>query len=212
MVYKKNYKKNNKIQGNSYVKKVARQEAQKVISREIETKTHDTAAYANTCDSLTGYVRSMTFAIGQGITDSSYIGSKISPIGLGIRWYLERVDVTNSFRMIVMQVKTTGIPTWQNTLYNISGIAQFNYFKSLHKDYDDTFRILYDKVHTINNDKTVMNGKIWIKGNRLNQIAFTGATGTTPEKAGLYFMVLSDSIATTHPYVSYYSRLYYKDA
>lgn len=218
MVYKKNYPKKN-YQKNKEIKQVARKEVKKALNQEIETKAYDgivddveTTFYGTTYSMTYNYNGSSSMV--QGITDYGYLGNKIQPFMLQIRWRLANTgtaDVSyNMVRILVLQVIGGGTPSPANVLafdvYDYTPLSPYD------RNYRDTYRVLHDKLHIINYDSVeAICGKITIKKN-MAPITFSDASGTI-QTGGIYVVIYSDEDSLdTSPKLSMCHRLYYKDA
>lgn len=196
-------------------RKIARQEAKKVVNRTIESKIYDGVIAATGID-YTGQTFPMTAnnqgvsAIAQGSGDANYIGSKITPTHLTIRGNWVCVDVQNMVRCIVVQVIGGGIPTTSTVLASVTNVRAP--LSPLERDYDKTFRVLADRTWQLSTtDRIATAFKIKIGMKHLRPIWFNDAAGSV-ERGGLYLLVISDSAAASHPVIQVYHRMFFKDA
>lgn len=197
------------------VRKVARKEAKKVLQSQIESKSYDGQLTAIQVDYSTGYVASITenpsagTSIVAGTGETNYIGKVITPTHLTIRGTMAIGDTTNFMRLIVVQDRAAGIPTLANLL---TASSQYSVISTYDRQFNDTYRVLYDKLYTLDVDTPVKAFKIKLSGKKLNRIFFGSTTGTV-ERGGIYFCLVSDSAAVTHPTITACMwRLFFKDA
>lgn len=195
---------------NNYVHRVARVEAKRVVARAVETKIYDLTSHSNAIDWSTGYVLSVSSAIARGTGETNYIGDKIAPVGIRCAFQYTRADASNMLRLVVIQNKAGGVPLL-NTL--LQGTANLSAPLSPYDtNYDNTYRVLYDKVVSMDNIRNLTSVHIVkIPGKKLRPIVFNDAAGTI-EAGGIYFCWISDSGAAAHPTVDLRMRLYFKDA
>lgn len=200
---KKNYQKNNQM------RKIAKEEAKKVVKREIEVKEHD--EMNNTTISTTINNTDPIQTLVRGTDANDFIGDKINPTGLSIRMVGLAGDSHNIVRLLVIQDKDiVGSPTLGTMFENTTYPA----VSSLNTNYTHQYNVLYDKTIALST-----NGgggafpfvkRIYIKGKRLRQIRFDSAGDCN---AGQIWIVgVSDSNALAHPSFQIYTRLYFTDA
>lgn len=192
------------------VRAIARVEAKKVVSKAIETKMHDVNQTTVPIDYTIGYVSSMTSALTRGTAENQYLGDKITPVGLSVRMQFTRVDATQMIRCIVIQNRAGGVPLLSTLLQSVGNITAP--LSPYDVDYDNTYRVLYDQVWSMDSIRgTTMIKKLKLNYRRLRPIWFNGADGEL-ERGGIYLMFISDSAVSSHPTVDFRARLYYKDA
>lgn len=189
---------------------IARQEAKRAINRTIETKSFDSNVQAQGLDYTTGYVGNLLSGITQGVSESQYIGDKITPRGLSIRAQLTRSDSTQLLRIIIIQNKAGGTPLLSTLLQSVGNIRAP--LSPLDIDYNHTYRVLYDTCISMDSIRgTTRQLKIHIPWKKFRSVVFNDAVGTY-EAGGIYLCAISDSSAVAHPTIEYYSRIWYKDA
>jgi len=199
------------------VRSIARQEAKKVVAKSIETKSRDSQLAYAAVDATIGIVNSFTSGMIRGTGDTEYIGQQITPISLDVRWIMDMfassADNFNSFRVLIIQDKAQGVPTIAN-IFESSGNNRTP-LSAIDRLFNETYKIVYDSgtmlVSASGGPSLQKVGHIHISGKRLRKIVFNDAVAT-PESGGLYFIIVSDSTALSHPLFTYYARLQYKDA
>lgn len=199
----------------SNVRVVARKEAKKVIESQIESKNYDGSFSAAQIDNASGYVVPVTenpfgaTIITQGAGETNYIGKMITPTHLTVRGTMGLADATNFVRIMILQDRSAGVPTIPNLL---QGSSTFSVISALDRSYNDTYRVLYDKLFTLTDVSTPVKAfKIKISGKKLARIYFNSASGAL-ERGGIYIAMVSDSAAVVHPTITAYWRLFFKDS
>lgn len=195
---------------NTYVRKVARAEAKKVVARAVETKVYDYSASAQAIDYTNGLVVSATTTMTRGTAENQYIADKIHPVGVRLSMQYTRADATQMLRLIIIQNKGGGVPLL-NTLLAATGNITAP-LSPYDLNYNDTYRVLYDKLVSMDSIRgTTMTSIVKIPAKKLRQLTFNDGAGTV-EAGGIYFCWISDSAVAAHPTVDYRFRFYYKDA
>lgn len=204
--------------GDYHIKKIARIEAKKVVSKKVESKVYDRSNSAFNIDyNMSSSVFSMTGSMVPGTLEGQFIGDSIEPTHLRIKWTFETVDFTNICRVIVLQdIAGSGVPT-ANTLFQSAGniITPLSAYNTA---YNQTYKILYDEFFVgvygaYGTNSYKISGDIRITSKKLRKVGFLGGAGNSDVTSGaLYLCFVSDSSNVTPPIGQYYSRLYYKDA
>lgn len=224
-----------KVNGSKTMHRVARQEAKKVIKREIETKFFEgstsrsaIAGVQTIDDNGRNFVVTKDYSdviidstngttIKQGIGSAEYIGLHINPVYLAIHFSIVNAtgmlaEVYNTVTIMITQgigaFTYNQVSTENQLTYNDSYVAPLGFIP---REYNDRYRILYRKRFTVDSDDPVRTGNIKISGKKLRKISFTNALGIT-EAGPLCISVVSDSGSEPHPQVFLGWRLYYKDA
>lgn len=202
---------------NSQTRRIARQEAKKVVAKEIESKIYDgSTADVGVDYSGTSAVWSMTAdpvagtAMTQGISDYQYLGSKINPTHLTVRGLWTHVATENNMvRVILVQVIVSGTPTLANLLESVGNIRAP--LSPYDRTYNDTYRVLADRMYTTNDQRPIVPFKIKVPGKKLRFIHFADGSGTV-ERGAIYLCAISDSAVASHPSIQFVHRMFYKDA
>lgn len=214
MPYKrKTYTRRRRPVANKTVKRVARYEAKKVLDKEVETKQTDVSLAASSVDYTTGVVQALHANLTVGTGANQYLGTRIHPIYLHIRYKIAAADLTNIVRIIIVQVRAGGVPTLANTLESVSNVRAP--LSDYEVDYNHTYTVLFNRLITVEGgnapgSSTFRIGEIKIRPKKLRAMFWTAAG--TIERGGIYFLAISDSAIASHPTVEFYSRLHYKDA
>jgi len=217
MPYKKTNRKYSKKPRNTAVRRVARTEVKKQLNRQIESKMFDGAINDTSIDysgstSAWNLLSDVTGAgaITQGVGAAQYVGTTIRPTYVMIKGLITPADATNLVRVFVIQVITTGTPTVSNLLQSVGNIRAP--LSSLDVHYDKTYRVLADRLYSVDTTSVVQKYfKIKIGMRQMRPIHFQGASGAY-ETGGLYVLAVSDSAIAAHPIMRMYWRIHYKDA
>lgn len=91
--------------------------------------------------------------VAQGNSDSTRIGSKITIVGIEMR-YLANSDITGNVRVLLVQNRQANGATITAAELFQDATAIDAVVSVFHKDFRRKFRILYDKVHNFSNNST----------------------------------------------------------
>lgn len=200
---------------------IARSQALKVVNKNIESKLYNgklalsgtTIDYTGTMYSIFSDVPAGT-TITQGVAQSQYIGEKIRPTHISVRYALtnESADTNNIMTCVIIQAKGASLPggSFVNIFQSVGNVsAPLSPFSD---DYDDRFRVLYRKTVSLTlGTDNLRTYKVNIPYNKLAPIVFLDPAGTI-EANGIYIGWISDSGIAVHPTVRAQWRLFYKDA
>lgn len=212
MPYRKTYRKRTyrKRTKPSTVRRIVRQE----VNKAEESKMYD-GAQENIQVSTSGLAyylfsdpNSIT-NITNGSADSQYVGTKIKASHISMRGTVTATDARNTFRLLVIQSKGVFVPTGSTVFQNTYALSAP--FLGLNKAYNDRYRVIVDRMITVDATDTTKQFKIMIPGKRLYATNFSDANGTA-ENGGLYVVMITDSSVPAHPEVSIAWRVFYKDA
>jgi len=211
-----------KSQQEKRMAKIARSQALKVVNKNIESKFYDgKLALAGTVVDYNGILLNMfidvpagSTTITQGSGQSQYVGEKIRPTHISLRYAAsnELADDNNLMTCVILQAKGLFIPgaTMANILDSTGNISAP--VSPFDQDYDDRFRVLYRKTFALTKlNENCKVFKVNIPYNKLAPIHFNDAAGTV-ESAGLMIGWISDSSLAVHPTIRAQWRLFYKDA
>lgn len=139
---------------------------------------------------------------------NNFIGSRIKPINLTIRVTAYVGDNYNTMRVGVFQQTGNSVGIVPSTFYTTvaNPDTPVNSYPPL------PFNTLSDRMLklVINQDSSLQFFKLFIPGSKLLPITFNPG-GTTISSGALCMVVLSDSLAPTHPSIQVYSHLKYTD-
>jgi len=199
---------NNKGKPNG--KPVTKKQVEQMIRGEQEIKFLDVVnsisiSYGGTVVSLSD--------LGQGSTNITRIGNKITPRSLQWRMTLTCADSYNIVRFIVFrwnQRFSLDPPDTSDILQLVNSTNAVNAPYTF--DERAAFKIIHDE--TITMVLSTSRNTFYVQGDlRLKQkeIDYFGSS-TTDVMNGYYCMFISDSSVTTHPAANYYFRLQYADS
>lgn len=168
----------------------------------VEYKHHDDSFNVNV--STTGDLNHLS-NITLGDTGNTRDGSSIKLTGLNIRYCLTKhASATQDIvRFMIVQCTLDNVPT-------TVGILKTATIQSL-RDLSQTkkWKVLYDRIHTLNTDKPEVFNSINIKSFPDNHIQWD-TDGTSPKSGALYCLALNTD-AVNEPVIDLQSRLRYID-
>lgn len=219
--------------GSKTMHKIARQEAKKVVNKEVETKfvdgalnldgTQEVSAFGFNAKltkdwSASGQITSSNgVEISQGTGADQYIGSAIHPVYISINWSIENAtgmvpDSFNTISIMVIQAKGYFLFDPINTANQLTAVNTITApLGMLPREYNDRYRILYHKVFTVDADDPIKAGRIRIPTKKLRKLVFNDDIGTV-EANPIVLSVRSDSTASPNPTMTAFWRFYFKDA
>jgi len=147
----------------------------------------------------------------QGDTDVTRDGDKIKLEEISFRYTVQIADTTNVFRVILFQWHPSSSPGITNILLTVGSANGVN--SALTVDYEQQYKILYDRTHYLNNvavPQTGLTEAVVIKKGFQKQMQFIagGTTGTNH----IWAAFISDSAAATHPSINSSMRIRFSDA
>lgn len=187
------------------------QSTSNTLTKAVEFKVADAAAAASNIDN-TGLVPDLLNNLVRGTSYiNNFLGNKIKPRGIQLRFSWRAGDPANVCRIICFQWLNSTVPTTADVLATATGP-----WSAINYDNIQFLNILYDSIFNINEyfagarsqfgpEKTV-----YIKGKKLFPVDFASGSATV-NKGGLYLCLISDSGAATHPSISYYTRVTFAD-
>lgn len=176
----------------------------------IEPKYLDTSAVAQSV-STSGTFAYLTL-LNNGTTDITRIGDMISLHSIDMRWSAIVADATNIVRVVLIQWNpdtTIETPTY-NAVFAGAGSPVNSPFNH---DGNKKFTVVYDKRVFLSTAIGTAGDAVYIMATNSklnNRIQFI--SGSQNSMGGLYLILLSDSIASTHPTVDYSVRINWYDA
>jgi len=139
---------------------------------------------------------------------NNYVGSRIKPINVTVRFSLVAGDATNFMRIGIFQLtgSASGV-TASNFFYNTT------HWNTMLTPYPtNPFNTLHDSMHTlvIGSDTQVKLFKVYIPASKLLPVTFN-PSGTSITSGAIYCCVLSDSAAAPNPTVGTNLSIKYLD-
>lgn len=185
--------------------------ASKQINKRAETKHHLTEnSYAV---SSAGSSMIHLTGVPQGDTSITRDGEEIYIRSVQARYQMTNGDENNEFRIIVFQWFDDGLPTLDDILQGGAGTS-YPYLAPYSEDSLDKRRILYDRVHTMDNNYSggVKSGygKFMITKIPRRKMEFDGSATSTPMN-GIYVVAVSDSAAAPHVTLRLFTKLRFLD-
>jgi len=215
---------------NNLMHKIAKQEAKKVVAKEIEVK--NIYQYSNPgaghgfvnvgASTATGALaQNLLAGMEHGLKDQNMIGDKIKPAYIKINYAIKSTstDNFNLVRLIVVQVIGGGVANIDNVLLSTGNNA--TPLSPYDPDYRETYRVLYDSVHDVHaydsfpgSAKCTKTGSIFIPGKKLRQVHFLikEEPAMAVAAGNLIFFAVSDSTSDPDPQILYWTNVGYTDA
>lgn len=194
-------------------------EIDKKVDQEVERKTHDVLFNAVVLTTVPQFT-DLTALI-QGINFNNRIGIRctIDSIQLKLRFVMG--DTTQYIRCVLFQWYGEGSgtpPTWYDIFqYGTGGgglpLNQSEYMSPFTVSHGTVplYRILGDFSVTLDVDNVIQQYNLYLSKGFRKMIDFDNTTALSGT-GHIYLMIISDSGAVTHPNVSGYSRIRFKDA
>lgn len=203
---------------NNYGKKKRKSKVSKRLRRDIETVLDEKDAkevelkYIDT-DHTTpqnitnaGIINHLS-ACAEGTGYDERVGLKIKGKSLQIRFELIHSDSTNMIRVIVLRWFCSSTPTVADIIHAPAASTPWP-LNPLNINNSKEIQILYDNLFALS---TYTNAnqvdKFYI--NKPMNISFE--TDDTRDNGHLYLLAISDSVASTHPTIGYWSRVRFTD-
>lgn len=182
-------------------------QVKKILSANEETRAFDT--YERIQVSSTGSITDLSTIV-QGDAVNQREANLVNPVSIRLFFYSEIADSTNICRYIVFrwhEDDTFDAPVPGDVL-NLGALASdLQWINMTNYGQRKNFTILYDSVHRL--DSSFQHHFEAKKLKLKKKIAFD--TGVNTGKDHIYLLRISDSTAVTHPSMTVYARLYYKD-
>lgn len=174
-----------------------------------EPKYFDTSGVAVAMSS-SGFFLSLTSTT-NGTTDITRIGDQVELHSMEFRYSVSVADATNIMRLVIFQWNaddTTDTPSFSKLM--VSGSQTWN--SPFNHDNSSKLTILYDKVLTLATYYPVKHESFLLPLDRqpVRKI-LKYAAGSTTGNNMIYMYAVSDSTATTHPFIDYYARVNFYD-
>jgi len=150
----------------------------------------------------------------QGTQMINRLGNEISLRSLNIRGELLTGDPTNQVRLVLIQwlSETASLTVMNNVIFN-NALGGFTYLSSYAKEYAGKFKVLGDKLISLNTVSTP--NKIFrfsVRRFASNVIRYNSqVAGNLVTKGGLFLLALSDSNVIPNVAISFESRITFVD-
>lgn len=199
---------------------------QRVIRRTSETKVCDTYQTPTVFSNLSPIAADLC-QIAVGTTDVSRVGSKITPVGMIMRYWIDpqstqtwqapvRVVIVQDFR------QSTSVPQITDFLKDANGASSTGTAYLMPKAWEDSpnFRIIHDSMDNCGpyqgaNSSPYGHFKI-ITPKAFKDVHYKGNGAAVNENSSgrLFLYILTNvaaSVSSLPPQISYHVRMYYKD-
>lgn len=187
------------------VRKIARNEAEKVILRDSEIKYHNTQ-YDGGIDNA-GIIYDLS-AVAQGDTDITRDGDRLMPTTMDLAFLLNGETHSGVSRLIVFRWFNNDTPT-PSLILNTTGTS-YSTVSPYYHDYKDKFNILLDKSLVVsNNGKEIAQYKKRLYLAKTKQIQYVAGSTTGTNK--LFALVIGDGILAGTPDSYLYTHMRYRD-
>jgi hypothetical protein len=181
--------------------------------REVEYKVTDTSTTGGNVTS-SGTVVNLLASLTRGDDYlNNFLGNKINPAGIQVRYQFRVGDPSNIMRVIIFQWMDSTTPA-------VSGILQTptTNLSALLATNKTNINVLHDRVYSgsetyagaLSYMETVPSKTIYIKGKNIYPVEFQAGANTV-QKGGLYMLLISDSGAAPTPTASWYIRTTFAD-
>lgn len=179
----------------------------KQLRKQTETKHYDRNITSTSVTDL-GSIWDLQ-SMAQGDSDNDREGDSITAMSYQLRYSITAGDTTNLIRLIMFQWRdVANFPAASQILQSYgSSLGVLSPYKH---DTKPLFKILVDKICSVDTDDPSVTGKIYIGKGFFRKIQYNTPGGSTVNN-GIYFLAISDSGAVTHPDIEFVSRCRYKD-
>lgn len=201
------------------------------------TRLHPDFKVNDTFNNLQVDVTPSFISVLSGMTTGSaargqYVGRTIAPVGLDLRFEIIGsqtstflgADLYNNLRLMVFQwmddATVTGAGTFQSIADGLgAGFATtspitFKNYNNIEVLMDENFQTFINAFESTPGGYAVSNlqcGRRYIKAKKMREVEFDGTGGDTTTKGGLFYVVVSDSVAVPNPTINIVSRLTFLD-
>lgn len=154
-------------------------------------------------------------ALSQGSGDTQRIGDSINVTSLHVKGYTTRADTTNIVRLIVFLWKPLSsdiAPLAGSVIDSSTWSADPTqaYYNVDRRRKPRQYKVLYDKTWYLDSDHTIIPFSFNYMPKTPIKINFASGSSTASDNQ-IYFQMMSDSAAASHPILLFSSRIYYTD-
>lgn len=162
--------------------------------------------------STSGFLASL-FPANRGTNSiNEFVGNRIDPVNLTVRWAFTYADATNRVRFSIFQLLGGGTATLANFYVSPTFVdSPINNNPTL------PFRTLYDRYLGVNaEDATFACGTIqvhtaFISGKRMVPLVFPSGAFVGPSSGVIVIAAISDSLAPPNPNLTFYAQMKFTD-
>lgn len=221
-------KKVRSIKTQSKLNERQKRQVKRLIGSKVETKHLNVHTYSGVTS--TGYIGDVTYCE-QGLGDAQRVGTEITLKSINLNYMLKCGDETNEVRVMLVQwgedTKNGILPTFADVLNEDAP----SYLIANHSFNDaKTFKVLYDRIHSLVGDgavtgggqvispygpSSIIHGRVRLFGKKLTKkVHYQEGPSTVEGLNKIYLMIISDSpaISLVHPYMEYDCLVNYTDA
>lgn len=202
---------------------VQRRQIKKILAKDLERKHHTKDQVWVSFDTFTPRQYLLTAIAQQTVAgnDQTRVGDQLKIKSLVIRIAFNHgINLTTSpiistWRVIVLQDKSynaTGVLDDAQVFTNDPNAVIPSVLSARNVDHVSTKIILYDKLFTTSPYQPAKAFIIRPKLKYMKKEINYNAGSTTAQEGGLYLVMYNDTNATTDPYVTFQSRIYFTDA
>lgn len=192
------------------------QKLEDLLYPSVEWKNKDITAF-NANITNAGYENYPMFQLGQGSTNDTREGDKVSLRHGTLHLSLTRGDTSNIIRVLVVATPSatyaglSDVLEYHSFTANAEGVFSSPYqVKATNSE--QTYKVLYDNVFQLKGDQSTIVKKIKLNiPKRGINCDFVGTSSVAPNNYNLSLLMISDSTATPHPTASYAMRWKYID-
>lgn len=190
---------------NRGLNKAQKKEVKKICQKPVEVKYSEIARQGiSVSSSHTIFDESQ---ISQGVEHNKRVGDAIKIKGIFVRGHILGADSTNVVRLTVIRYKPSGSPSSSEIFDDINIGANGAMFSPINHDYRKEFVVLHDRFYYTNTYHQQVPFTVNIKSQPMTHFNDTANSGQNK----IYFIWSSDSVAATHPTVSYRGETRYTD-
>jgi len=146
-------------------------------------------------------------------------GLQITPSWLALKYLLRVADTYNVVRVIIFQWNSDTSPITTDIIDTVTaGGGEMDVMGQYNVGKKDLRYILYDKIHVLDTEHQTLVQQVNInlstlKSKKWNKIMNYRENGAVSPHGfnDLHMLVISDSLATSHPQINIVSRFFFKD-
>lgn len=206
------------------VRKKGRKSKQVVVPQRALTKAVNKTIYRNTelkyfdvyvpPNSLTSTWVSYSMSnISQGDSQVTRDGNAVYIKGYKVAYRLTRADTWQKFRCLIVRALVPNNTTllMSEILQDVGTSIDKSMLTPNNFERKKSYQILYDKIHNLQPDSGLPNYEMTYKISKRFKtpklLKWNSSNASDYESGNLTFFALADSVAATHPDISFYSRV-----
>lgn len=175
------------------------------LSKAVEVKRLDLLSAVNSISNTSSYF--LLNGITQGDDSQNREGNSAYISSVYVRGEITVADANNTVRvMLVWDSQPNQAVITDAALF---AFTAYPHISTLNYDQRKRFRVLSDEVYITDTDDPVIYFKRYVRIGRNTMYSATGATISSINKGSLYLVAVSDSSATSHPQLTFQSRVHF---